>query len=392
MKKVSSFLSTTPLIWCLLLLVVRDSHAAFGTPRTTTSFPSSARIISQPKSTTTALHAIGVLARKAKEAELRQYVQKDISEDVLAKMKEMKANLESPPLPPKRLQESLTKRKGTITIVTEYKRKLSVESGFINDETFTPDGMSPIFREFGASAVAVMADERMGGCTYEDLEAFVKEQKDSKGEVPGPLPIINSDLIVDEIQIARSAAVGSDAIMLIYGVVDGGKEKVEFLIQCATAVGLEVIVQVADPVEAQGAVDAGARIIYVVGISDDATTANDDEDGDVGSRNDANVQEKLNVVKDLNIPEGENVCTIANVLANNNQQLEEVEEAWICRDKGFNAVWVSDALYKSGNDPTEHAGAIIKSMAAKSSVKWASAKAKSGKGEGAKEYLGDLMM
>jgi hypothetical protein len=31
-------------------------------------------------------------------------------------------------------------------------------------------------------------------------------------------------------------------------------------------------------------------------------------------------------------------------------------------------------------------------MAAKSSVKWASAKAMGGKGEGAREYLGDIMM
>ena len=72
--------------------------------------------------------------------------------------------------------------------------------------------------------------------------------------------------------------------------------------------------------------------------------------------------------------------------------LEEVEEAWVCRDKGFNAVWVSDCLFKIGNDPSEHAGAIIRGMAAKSSVKWASAKALGGKGEGAREYLGDILM
>ena len=74
------------------------------------------------------------------------------------------------------------------------------------------------------------------------------------------------------------------------------------------------------------------------------------------------------------------------------QDLEEVEEAWMCRDRGFNAVWLSDALYKSGSDPGEHPGAIINSCKAKSSVKWASPKARSGKGEGATEYLGDLMM
>ena len=118
--------------------------------------------------------------------------------------------------------------------------------------------------------------------------------------------------------------------------------------------------------------DAGARMISVTGVDD--------------------VDEKVSVISDLCVPQGAQVCTIANILANDNKALEEVEEAWVCRDKGFNCVWVSDCLYKSGNDPSEHAGAIIRSMSAKSSVKWASAKALGGKGEGAREYLGDILM
>jgi hypothetical protein len=65
--------------------------------------------------------------------------------------------------------------------------------------------------------------------------------------------------------------------------------------------------------------------------------------------------------------------------------LTEVEEAWRLRDAGFNAAWVCDCLYKAGADPAEQAGAIIGAMKAKSSVKWFSAKGKSGRGEGAKE-------
>ena len=78
--------------------------------------------------------------------------------------------------------------------------------------------------------------------------------------------------------------------------------------------------------------------------------------------------------------------------ARDDKEFQEIEEAWICRDKGFNCVWVNDVLYKGGNDAQEHPGAIISSMKAKSSVKWASPKARSGKGEGAREYLGDIMM
>lgn len=190
------------------------------------------------------------------------------------------------------------------------------------------------------------------------------------GEVPGPLPVISSDLIVDEIQIARAADAGAKGVTVTYGVV--GPEKVRQFIRDARAIGLETIVNVGSAEEAQGAVDAGASLISVVGVD--------------GAEN------KYSVIESLSIPEGRTVCTIANILAKDNKALEEVEEAWICRDKGFNCVWVSDALYKSGNDPVEHPGAIISSMRAKSSVKFASPKARSGKGEGAREYLGDILM
>jgi len=391
MAPASSISLVSSTIYCLLS---QGTEAAFGT--VIPNRPSVLLPTTTSSSSSTTLHAIGVLARKAKEADLRQYVQNDITEDVLSKVKEMKANLEQSPSPPDQLQKSLTKRKGTISIITEFKRKLSVgKSGYMSDDIFSPEGMSPIFREFGASAVALMADERMGGCTYTDLEDIVKEQQTAQGFVPGPLPVINSDLVIDEVQIARAAVVGASAIVVTYGVVDGGKEKVEFLIKCAAAVGLEVVVQVMDHAEAQDAVDAGARILYVVDKgSGEVSKSNEDEEDEQkdSAASEKIVEQKLAVVTDLNVPEGEQICTIANILALNNKQLQEVEEAWRCRDKGFNAVWISDALYKSGNDPMEHAGAIIKSMSAKSSVRWASAKAKSGKGEGAKEYLGDILM
>lgn len=323
-------------------------------------------------STSTSLYALGVLARKAKENEIRQWCESGIDDDTMEQVKIMKANLanaapEEEVVGP--VQSGLTKRKGTISIIAEYKRKFIVDDGFA-DEMFDPQVLSPTFREFGARGVAVMADERIGGCTYDDVLAFAKEQQTAKGDMPGPVPVISSDLIVDEVQIARSAAAGAEAVVVTYGVV--GEEKVDLFLKCARAVGIEVIVAVSTKEEAQAAVDAGARIISVSGVDD--------------------VDERFAVIDGLNIPDSAAVCTIANILANDNKALEEVEEAWVCRDQGFNAVWVSDALYKSGNDPSEHAGAIIKGMAAKSSVKWASAKAMGGKGEGAREYLGDIMM
>eukprot|EP00590_Aulacoseira_subarctica_P007664 CAMPEP_0172416128 /NCGR_PEP_ID=MMETSP1064-20121228/2561_1 /TAXON_ID=202472 /ORGANISM="Aulacoseira subarctica , Strain CCAP 1002/5" /LENGTH=341 /DNA_ID=CAMNT_0013153537 /DNA_START=217 /DNA_END=1242 /DNA_ORIENTATION=- len=329
---------------------------------------------SSSSSSSTALNAIGVLAKKAKEMELRKYVETGVPASVMEKFHQMKtaSGGSSTVLPAGTtgpVQKVLTKRRGTIAVIAEYKRKLTDEgkSGFIADEVLEPKIMSKTFREFGATAVAAMAD--VAGGTYEDLASIDKEQATSKGDMPGPICVVSSDLIVDELQLAMAAVAGAQAVVLTYGVV--GHDKCRDWIPMAHSIGLESIVSVATKEEAQGAIDAGGRIILANAFA---------------------APDKVDMVADLNVPEGETICKIASIIARDNKQLEEIEEAWFLRDAGFQAVWAGDCLYKAGNDPSEHAGAIIRSMIAKSSVKWASAKAKGGKGEGAREYLGDLLM
>lgn len=329
------------------------------------------------KTSSTSLYAIGALAKKAKEASLRQYIADGIEDDVMEQYKIIKAALEKgeegdsseevTKMGP--LQEVLTRRRGTITVIAEYKRKLP-DSGFIQ-EIWEPGLLSREFREFGAHGIAVMADERMGGCTYDDLKVFVEDQRRAKNEVPGPVLVINNDLVIDELQVARTAAAGAAALVITLGI--NGAEQTKLLLQASAAVGLEAIVAVNTKEEGQTAVDLGAKILSIVNV-----------DG---------VDDKVDIIDGLDIPDdGRTVTTIANIVHSSDKGLQEVEEAWACRDKGFNCAWISDALYKAGNSEVEHPGAIIRSMSSKSSVKWASPVARSGRGEGAREYLGDIMM
>jgi indole-3-glycerol phosphate synthase len=319
----------------------------------------------------TPLLAVGALVRKAKEASLREYVSGGIEEKVLEQYNIIKAASDEP-LPQTTemgpLQRDLTKRKGTITVIAEYKRKL-VDSGYIK-EVYEPAILSNEFREFGANAMAVMCDERMGGCSYEDLKVVVEEQRRSKNEVPGPIKIINNDLIIDELQIARTAAYGAHAALIVLGIV--GNDLALKLLKACVAVDLEAIVAVSSVEEAQTAVDLGANMISVINV-----------DG---------ADAKIELLKGLKLPDERTITTIANIAARMDKGLEEVEEAWAVRDKGYNCAWIADALYKAGNSINEHPGAIVKSMRAKSSLKWASPVAKSGRGEGAREYLGDILM
>jgi indole-3-glycerol phosphate synthase len=342
--------------------------------------PTTTRASSLSSSTT--LHAIGVLARKAKEAELRKYIQEGIEDAVMEKYKIIQQHQQeqqqspSTSFGPGPLQQRLTKRRGTITVIAEYKRKVMSASAAIATSTITnvldPEVCSPVFRDFGASGIAVMADDRMGGCSYGDIGLFVEEQRRAQYKVPGTVPVINSDLIVDEVQLARTAVTGAVAVVLTASVFPNDSQRLCQLIQAARALDLEVIVSVATSDEATMAIqECKARMLLINADGLDAKL------------------DILNTVSDLN-PDA--VCTIANIVAKPNNQLSEIEEAWTCRDQGFNCVWVSDVLYKASNDASEHPGAILKSITAKSSVKWASPKARAGRGEGAREYLGDILM
>eukprot|EP00536_Pseudo-nitzschia_multiseries_P006950 jgi/Psemu1/194204/e_gw1.154.93.1 len=340
---------------------------------------------SSSSSSSTSLFAVSSLVRKAKEAELRKSLKENgIPDEVMERYKVIQEALKkseddddvAPPKAMGPLQDRLTRRKGTITVIAEYKRKIADgANGYINKNLAAnqPNLLSSEFREFGAAGIAVLADERMGGCSYDDLGIFVEEQRRASNEVPGPVSIINSDVIIDEVQIAQTAAIGASAVVLDWQLLAGAEDVVK-LAKAARSVDLEVIVAVRSNEEAQAAIDAvgGSFMLSVVGKS--------------------GVEEKVEVVDGLNIAEDVKITTIANILHRSDQGLAEVEECWMCRDKGFNAAWVSDALYKAGNSDVEHPGAIIRSMSAKSSVRWASPVAKSGRGEGAKEYLGDIMM
>mmetsp|Transcript_16718 Transcript_16718/g.29169 ORF Transcript_16718/g.29169 Transcript_16718/m.29169 type:complete len:379 (-) Transcript_16718:83-1219(-) len=330
--------------------------------------------------TTSSLFAVNPLVRKAKESELRKYIQEHGIDDdikqyyqIIQDAKKAKQEQQQPPKEQTEtmgpLQETLTRRKGTLTVIAEYKRKLA-DSGYIDQDIFVPELLSSEFREFGAHAIAVLADERMGGCTYDDLATFVEDQRRAWNDVPGPVKIINSDVIVDEFQVARTKAVGACALVLNFELL--GADDTQTLLEATKALDLEAIVSVSTKEQAQQAVDLGARIISVVNVP--------------------GADAKRQVVDDLNVPEGATITTIANILHRSDKGLAEVEEAWECRDKGFNCAWVSDALYKAGNSGSEHPGAIVSSMASKSSVRWASPVAKSGRGEGAREYLGDILM
>lgn len=401
--------------WAFALLVLCQQAPLGALAFTDPAAPKARSPRRSARAAPTALRAVPALLKRAKKEALKTYVAQGVPDAVMQVYKNMMEQVNGAdaeavvPVPATvgPLQEALTRRKGTITIVAEFLRKLefnpatapekmgdptpaaapppaSGSTDAISDAalptveaaaTLTslnldPDVLSPMFRASGASGVAVLADERVGGCSYTDLDTFVAEQARAQQQVPGPLPVVNSDIIIDELQVARSKAAGAAAVLVPLAL--NGPEQTRRLLRCCRAADLECIVSVETTEEAQQAVDMGATMVMVVNV--------------VGADN------KVHVVSNLAIPEGVQVCTIAHIRANNDKQWLEVEEAWSLRDKGLNCVWIGDVLFKAGVDALETPGAVIKAMKSKSSLKWASPKVYTGKGEGAREYLGDILM
>jgi len=421
----ASFVSRYLVVVSLVAIVIATTasltvDAFVGVPlSTSTSMVSTSSSTRASTRSSTSLFAVSALVRKAKEEELRTQLQKangKLDETVMEQYKliqqdanaenENKSNDSKEGTGPGLLQSKLIKRKGTITVIAEYKRKIADgANGYlnvnVNDSTTpttttgssstdvkleanSPELLSGEFREFGAAGIAVLADARMGGCTYEDLQTFVTEQRTAKSDVPGSVPIINSDIIVDELQLAQTAALGVTAVVLDYELLASTKGLLLKLAKAARAVDLELIVAVRSKEEAQHSIDVIVQNCQCSFMLSVVQTEG--------------VDAKYDIIKELDLSpssESDNVIqitTIANILHRNDQGLAEVEETWALRDKGFQCAWISDALYKAGNSDTEHPGAIIQSMGAKSSTRWASPVAKSGRGEGAREYLGDILM
>lgn len=72
---------------------------------------------------------------------------------------------------------------------------------------------------------------------------------------------MRKDFILDEKQIDESVFYGASAILLIARILE--KKQLESLYQYATKLGLEVLVEVHNKIEAERAVDIGAKLIGI---------------------------------------------------------------------------------------------------------------------------------
>ena len=75
------------------------------------------------------------------------------------------------------------------------------------------------------------------------------------------LPVLRKDFIIDEYQVYESRVAGADAILLIVAALD--KDMLERLMNRATEIGMDCLVEVHNETEMQTAIDVCAPIIGI---------------------------------------------------------------------------------------------------------------------------------
>ncbi|MCW3033706.1 MAG: indole-3-glycerol phosphate synthase TrpC [Solirubrobacterales bacterium] len=137
-----------------------------------------------------------------------------------------------------------------IGVIAEFKRR-SPSAGSLGDAPDLEQVLSA-YASGGAVAASILTEGPNFGGSLDDLR-LARSVSD--------LPLLRKDFVVDTYQLHEALAAGADAVLLIVAAL--GDAELAELHGAATALGLDVLVEVHDAAELERAAALGARIIGV---------------------------------------------------------------------------------------------------------------------------------
>ena len=148
------------------------------------------------------------------------------------------------------LEAALQRGAGQLALIAEVK-KASPSAGVIV-ESFDPLAIAMNYARAGADAISILTDE-------EFFQGHLSYLTSIRAAVATPL--LRKDFILEEIQIAQSAAAGADAILLIVAALE--QQKLVALLKTAETYQLDALVEVHTLAELDRALETSARIIGI---------------------------------------------------------------------------------------------------------------------------------
>lgn len=139
---------------------------------------------------------------------------------------------------------------GEPAVIAEIK-KASPSKGVIRED-FHPAQIAVSYREGGASCLSVLTDKNF----FQGSDAYLQQAR-----AACDLPVLRKDFTVDPYQVVEARAIGADAVLLIVAAL--ADEQMRELMQAASEVGVDVLVEVHDRAELERALELATPLIGI---------------------------------------------------------------------------------------------------------------------------------
>jgi indole-3-glycerol phosphate synthase len=155
-----------------------------------------------------------------------------------------------PPVRPFRQALAARAEHGTVAVIAEVKRRSPSKGPLV--ETLDPAALAVAYAAGGAACLSVLTDEAFFGGSPEDLRA---------ARAAVELPVLRKDFTVSVADVADARLMGADAVLLIVAALSDAE--LGTLLEAASEVGLDALVEVHDEAELHRAISAGATLVGV---------------------------------------------------------------------------------------------------------------------------------
>lgn len=141
-------------------------------------------------------------------------------------------------------------REDRINVIAECKRR-SPSRGVLRAD-YRPVELASQYESAGAAAISVLTEPTF-------FDGSLDHLRDVSASVA--VPVLRKDFIVTEYQLLEAQAAGASAVLLIVAAL--APRELASLHEAAARLGLDVLVEVHDPIELPVALEAGAAIVGV---------------------------------------------------------------------------------------------------------------------------------
>jgi indole-3-glycerol phosphate synthase len=153
-------------------------------------------------------------------------------------------------LPPVRDFAAALARPGGVQVIAEIK-KASPSAGVIRAD-FDPVAIARTYQQHGAACLSVLTDTPF----FQGELAYLTAVREAVA-----CPLLRKDFVLERYQLLEARAAGADAVLLIAEILPGNT--LAQLHAQATALGLQVLVELHDADQLPRVLDAGARLVGV---------------------------------------------------------------------------------------------------------------------------------